>query len=128
MPVINRRRFASPSAWAACIVVVLCEPGFAANEQNVGEAEQRMIRVGAVAYVPGAVTVFENLRRYFERNGLRVDYTLYSNYDSLVAALDQGHVDIAWNTPLAHAKYQRICGKTGQTLVMATSTADFGQN
>src|SRR5271170_7112641 len=63
------------------------------------ETQTRVIRIGAVAYAPGAVTIFEGIRRYFDRNGMPVDYVLYSNYDALVEALHKGHVDIAWNTP-----------------------------
>jgi ABC-type phosphate/phosphonate transport system substrate-binding protein len=69
----------------------------------------RVLRIGAVAYAPNAVTVFENLRRYFAKTDLPIDYVLYSNYDSLVDALRDGHVDIAWNTPLAHARYHVLC-------------------
>ena len=43
---------------------------------------------------------------------------LYSNYDALVDALKNGHVDIAWNTPLAHARYHLLCNGQSQTLVM----------
>lgn len=89
------------------------------------DAQGRTIRIGAVAYAPSVVTVFEDLRRYFDRNGLSCDYTLYSNYDSLVEALKNGHVDIAWNTPLAHARYQQTCGRTGQTLVMRDVDCGF---
>lgn len=59
----------------------------------------RVLRIGAVAYAPSAVTVFEDFRRYFARTDLPVDYVLYSNYDTLVDALKGGHVDVAWNTP-----------------------------
>src|SRR6478609_10039222 len=69
----------------------------------------RVLRIGAVAYAPSAVTVFENVRRYFAKTDLPVDYVLYSNYDALVDALKNGHVDIAWNTPLAHAQYHLAC-------------------
>jgi hypothetical protein len=34
----------------------------------------RVVRIGAVAYAPSAVTVFENLRRYFAKTDLPVDY------------------------------------------------------
>ena len=74
-----------------------------------------VLRIGAVAYAPSAVTVFENLRRYFAKSDLPVDYVLYSNYDALVDALRDGHVDIAWNTPLAHARYHLL--GNGQSLV-----------
>src|SRR3954453_6024851 len=68
------------------------------------------IRIGAVAYSPDAVTVFEGIRRHFGRNGMKVDYVLYSNYDALVEALHKGHVGVAWNTPLAHAQYHLRAG------------------
>jgi ABC-type phosphate/phosphonate transport system substrate-binding protein len=71
------------------------------------------------------VTVFENLRRYFAKTDLPVDYVLYSNYDSLVEALKKGHVDVAWNTPLAHAQYHLSCGGKSQTLVMRDVDCQF---
>src|SRR5581483_8408120 len=92
---------------------------------GLSESQGQTVRIGAVAYAPSVVTIFEDLRRYFDRNGLSCDYTLYSNYDSLVQALKDGHVDIGWNTPLAHARYQQTCGSTGQTLVMRDVDCDF---
>ncbi len=89
------------------------------------EKPTRVIRIGAVAYAPGAVTVFEGMRRYFDRNGLPVDYVLYSNYDALVTALEKGQVDIAWNTPLAHARYHLRAGNASQTLVMRDVDCHF---
>ncbi len=64
------------------------------------------------------MTVFEGIRRYFGRQGLSVDYVLYSNYDALVDALEKKQVNIAWNTPLAHAQYHQKAGNASQTLVM----------
>jgi ABC-type phosphate/phosphonate transport system substrate-binding protein len=82
------------------------------------EARSKVIRIGAVAYSPAAVTIFEEVRRYFHRNGQPVDYVLYSNYDALIEALQAKQVDIAWNTPLAHAQYHRKAGNASQALVM----------
>lgn len=94
---------------------------------DTGSAERqpRAIRIGAVAYSPSAVTIFEGIRRYFDRNGLPVDYVLYSNYDALVEALRKGQVDIAWNTPLAHAQYHLKAGNASQALVMRDVDCDF---
>ena len=78
----------------------------------------RVVRIGAVAYAPSAVTIFENIRRYFDHRGMPVDYVLFSHYDALVEALQKGEVDIAWNTPLAHAQYHRKAGNASQALVM----------
>jgi ABC-type phosphate/phosphonate transport system substrate-binding protein len=85
----------------------------------------RVLRIGAVAYAPSAATVFENLRQHFAKTDLPVDYVLYSNYDALVDALKNGHVDIAWNTPLAHARYHLLCDGKCQTLVMRDVDCDF---
>jgi ABC-type phosphate/phosphonate transport system substrate-binding protein len=85
----------------------------------------RIMRVGAVAYAPGAVTVFEGMRRYFARHNFPMDYVLYSNYDALVEALHDGQVDIAWNTPLAHARYHLLAGNQSQTLAMRDVDCGF---
>jgi ABC-type phosphate/phosphonate transport system substrate-binding protein len=82
------------------------------------ESRTKVVRIGAVAYSPAAVTIFEDIRRYLDHCGMPVDYVLYSNYDALVEALRKGEVDIAWNTPLAHAQYHRRAGNASQALVM----------
>ncbi|HZW29454.1 MAG TPA: PhnD/SsuA/transferrin family substrate-binding protein [Isosphaeraceae bacterium] len=87
--------------------------------------QTRVIRIGAVAYSPSAVTIFEGVRRYFERAGLPVDYVLYSHYDALVEALHKKQVDIAWNTPLAHAQYHLRAGNGSQALVMRDVDCNF---
>jgi len=114
---------------AAVIVLALASLPVAGDERvrpgaREKAAPQRIVRVGAVAYAPSAVTVFDNLRRYFARTDLPVDYVLYSNYDALVDALAKGHVDIAWNTPLAHARYHLRCKGQSQTLVMRDVDCD----
>jgi len=42
-----------------------------------------------------------------------------------VDALKNGHVDIAWNTPLAHARYHLSCDGKSQTLVMRDVDCKF---
>ena len=101
---------------STAVLATLILPVHAADGEKT--PPPRILRVGAVAYAPSAVTVFEDLRRYFAKTDLPVDYVLYSNYDSLVEALQRGHVDIAWNTPLAHARYHLLCDGKSQTLVM----------
>lgn len=109
-----------------CLAWSSTAPLPAADPNKVSEAApKQVVRIGAVAYAPSAVTVFEGLRHYCNQNGLPADYVLYSNYDSLVAALDAGEVDIAWNTPLAHARYQRLCNRAGKTLVMRDVDCGF---
>jgi ABC-type phosphate/phosphonate transport system substrate-binding protein len=67
----------------------------------------RDIRIGAVAYAARAVPIWEGMRDYFRAAGPPIDYILFSNYDSQVQALLDGHIDIAWNTNLAWVQVQR---------------------
>ena len=66
------------------------------------------IWIGAVAYDPKVVTIWEGMRRYFvEEAKLSVEVILFQSYEAqvqalLVAAGDAGpRIDIAWNTNLA---------------------------
>ena len=68
----------------------------------------RSIWVGAVAYDPKVVTIWEGMRRYFhEEAQLPVEVVLFQSYETQVMALLAAsgdllpHIDIAWNTNLA---------------------------
>jgi ABC-type phosphate/phosphonate transport system substrate-binding protein len=62
--------------------------------------------VGAVAYDPKVVSIWEGFTSYSEKRGFKLDYVLFSNYDLQVDALLSGHIDVAWNSPLAWVKSQ----------------------
>lgn len=69
----------------------------------------RIIWVGAVAYDPKVVTIWEGLRRYFHDEAhLLVEIVLFQSYEMQVGALlaapgdPTPHIDIAWNTNLAY--------------------------
>jgi ABC-type phosphate/phosphonate transport system substrate-binding protein len=67
----------------------------------------RTIWVGAVAYDPKVVSIWEGMRRYFhEEAHLPVEVVLFLSYESQVSALlaEPGapRIDIAWNTNLAY--------------------------
>jgi phosphonate transport system substrate-binding protein len=120
---MNTRRFA-----LAPLLVLLLTPIAPAAEppsSGRGDRPEPALRIGAVAYSPDAVTIFEGIRRHCDRHGLPVDYVLYSNYDALVEALHAGQVDIAWNTPLAHARYHQKAGGRSRTLVMRDVDCGF---
>lgn len=66
----------------------------------------RAIWVGAVAYDPKVVTIWEGMRRYFhEEADLPVEVVLFQSYEMQVSALLAADgapgIDIAWNTNLA---------------------------
>src|SRR5262249_59217397 len=71
------------------------------------EGGQGMLRIGAFAYAPYVVTIFEGLKRHFHRQGVELDWVLYSSWDALVTAFVTGEVDLAWNGPLAYVKIRR---------------------
>ncbi len=64
--------------------------------------------LGAVAYDPRAVTIWEGFARYFQQKGLSFDYILYSNYERQADALLDGTIHIAWNSPLAWVRCRRL--------------------
>jgi phosphonate transport system substrate-binding protein len=84
--------------------------------------------MGAVAYDPKVVTIWEGFKKYFRERGLDFDYVLYSNYERLVRALFEGHVQVAWNSPLAWLQAQRIakqCGREVRAVAMRDSDIDL---
>src|SRR5262245_42656751 len=77
--------------------------------QSVGVAMSKTIWVGAVAYDPKVVTIWEGMRRYFhEEAHLPVEVVLFQSYEAQVQALlsrtgdATPRIDIAWNTNLAY--------------------------
>ena len=64
--------------------------------------------MGAVAYDAKVVTIWDGFRAWFATRGLDFDYVLYSNYERQVEALTAGHVDVAWNSPLAWVRAARL--------------------
>ncbi len=71
------------------------------------------LMLGAVAYDPKVVTIWEGFKDYFIEHDLPFDYILYSNYDRQVEALVDGTIQIAWNSPLAWINAQRLAGERG---------------
>jgi ABC-type phosphate/phosphonate transport system substrate-binding protein len=66
------------------------------------------IRLGAVAYDPKVVTIWDGFRRWFGERGLDFDYVLYSHYERQVQDLVDGRIDVAWNSPLAWIRTVRL--------------------
>jgi phosphate/phosphite/phosphonate ABC transporter binding protein len=103
----------------AALLAGLGSRGFAIDPvKDAVEKKPRVLRLGGVAYSPDAVSVWKGIRVYLRRNGLPMEFVLYSNYDGLIQALREGQVDIAWNSPLAHARFHLLSGGESQTLVM----------
>src|SRR5438034_9084344 len=85
----------------------------------------KTILLGAVAYDPKVVTIWEGIREHFQEQGVPLDFALFSNYERQVDELIKGHIDIAWNTPLAHVRVKQRTGGTSLSLGMRDSDRDF---
>jgi phosphonate transport system substrate-binding protein len=92
---------------------------------NARKRDDKVIRIGAVAYDPKVVTIWEGFKSYLETRGVQVDYVLYSNYDSQVDALLDDQIEVAWNSPLAWVKAQLLSRGACQALVMRDSDRDL---
>lgn len=83
------------------------------------------LKVGAVAYHPRVVTIWESFNDYFERAGVPTDYVLYSNYEALVEAVIAGDVEIGWNANTAFVQLDHAVGGATKILGMRDIDADF---
>ena len=84
--------------------------------------------MGAVAYAPKVVTIWEGFKAFFAKNGLAFDYVLYSNYESQVEAQFDGTLHLAWNSPLAWVRAERIARSRGlkvQAVAMRDTDCDL---
>jgi phosphonate transport system substrate-binding protein len=83
--------------------------------------------LGAVAYHPKVVMIWEGFKAWFGQNGLAFDYLLYSNYERQVEAHLAGHFHVAWNSPLAWVRTERLARARGKR-VEALAMRDTDQN
>lgn len=81
--------------------------------------------VGAVAYTPNVVPIWEGIRDYFAGSPAEMDFVLFSNYGRQVDALVAGTIDIAWNTNLAWVRTVLQTGDACQALAMRDTDVTF---
>lgn len=70
--------------------------------------------LGAVAYDPKVVTIWDGFQQYFAERGLPFDYILYTNYERQVEAHFSGHIHVAWNSPLAWLQSESLANALGR--------------
>jgi ABC-type phosphate/phosphonate transport system substrate-binding protein len=84
--------------------------------------------LGAVAYDPKVVTIWEGFKQYFIERGFSFDFVLYSNYERQVEGQLAGEVHIAWNSPLAWIEAERAArarGRKAAALAMRDTDRDL---
>jgi ABC-type phosphate/phosphonate transport system substrate-binding protein len=72
--------------------------------------------MGAVGYDPKVITIWDGFRRWLTDRGLPFDYVLYSHYERQVEDLAAGRIQLAWNSPLAWLRAERLAGAAGRTV------------
>jgi ABC-type phosphate/phosphonate transport system substrate-binding protein len=70
--------------------------------------------LGAVAYDPKVVTIWEGFKEFFAARALAFDFILYSNYESQVHGQFAGQCQVAWNSPLAWIETERLAARRGR--------------
>jgi phosphonate transport system substrate-binding protein len=86
------------------------------------------IVLGAVAYDPKVVTIWDGFQRFFAEHDLRFDYVLYTNYERQVEQHFAGAFDVAWNSPLAWIEAERVArarGRKATAIAMRDTDCDL---
>ena len=83
--------------------------------------------MGAVAYDPKVVTIWDGFRSWFVARGFDFDFVLYSHYERQVEDLVAGRIDAAWNSPLAWIRAER-CARAAGRRVMPLVMRDTDQD
>lgn len=84
--------------------------------------------LGAVAYDPKVVTIWEGFKQWFAGQGFAFDYVLYSGYEAQAEAHLAGHVDVTWDSPLCWVRTRRLAsaaGSNARAIVMRDSDQDL---
>lgn len=70
------------------------------------------IIIGAVSYSDNVSSIWEGIRQHYVKRGIALDFILFTSYERQLEYLMSGHIDIAWNGPIAHARLQRLVKNT----------------
>jgi phosphonate transport system substrate-binding protein len=70
--------------------------------------------LGAVAYDPKVITIWDGFQSFFAERDLPFDYVLYTTYERQVEAHIDGHIHVAWNSPLAWIEADRLAAARGR--------------
>lgn len=87
----------------------------------------KSILVGAVAYAPQIVPIWDTIREYANDyfKDIRLDYVLFSNYERQVQWLKEGKIDIAWNTNVAFIRSKHCTNNGAEAILMRDTDVGF---
>jgi len=84
--------------------------------------------LGAVAYDPKVVSIWDGFKEWFAARDFAFDYVLYSNYESQVEQHFAGAFHVAWNSPLAWIEAERVArarGRSAEAIAMRDTDQDL---
>ncbi|MBB6735579.1 phosphate/phosphite/phosphonate ABC transporter substrate-binding protein [Cohnella zeiphila] len=87
--------------------------------------QNHTLLIGAVAYDPKVIPIWDIIREYYRKHDFALDYVLFSNYEAQVDALLEGFIDIAWNTNVAYVRIQRRLEGKAKALAMRDTDIGF---
>jgi len=82
------------------------------------------ILVGAVASSTRVLAFWEAMLEHFRGQGAPIEYALFSSYERQVESLLIGHIDVAYNSALSHARVKRRT--EGRSITLAAADTDRG--
>src|SRR5215472_2293435 len=85
---------------------------------------EKPIVVGAVIYDPKVTVIWKIIGDFFESRRCPIELVYYSTYGLQVDGLVKGHLDVAWNSPLAWLDAQRRTGDTCRAIAMRDTDRD----
>jgi len=83
-----------------------------------------MVKLGGVASV-SHMEVFQGLETLFRRQGIDLDWVLYSDDTGMVDAFVKGEIDLAWNGPLGYVKIKRQAADACRVIAMRDVDVNF---
>jgi phosphonate transport system substrate-binding protein len=84
--------------------------------------------MGAVAYDAKVVAIWEGFKLWFRDRNFEFDYVLYSNYETQAEAQLHGDFHVAWNSPLAWVRTERLARarrRKAEAIVMRDTDMDL---
>ena len=83
-----------------------------------------MLKLGATSS-SGHMVLCRELETIFRRQGIDLQWVLYSTYDGMVEAFGKREIDLAWNGPLSYVKIKRLLDDPCQIVAMRDVDLNF---
>ena len=83
-----------------------------------------MVRLGGTA-TASHMAAFQGIEAHFKRQGIDIDWVMYSDDQAVVDAFVAGEIDLAWNGPLNYLRIRRSLDEPCRVIAMRDVDFDF---